>query len=112
MYNSQISNYYYYIPGFISSKQIYSHVKVFEEAMQDINLSTTKLFQDLDVPTEFVPLALTALNKNSQNDLFESMSSDGLISEQDWIKVDQIFQTFEIPMRVDMTLDQLISLVN
>ena len=45
---------------------------VFEEAMQDVNLSTTKLFQDLDVPTEFVPLALTALNKNSQNDLFES----------------------------------------
>ena len=85
---------------------------VFEEAMQDVNLSTTKLFQDLDVPTEFVPLALTALNKNSQNDLFESMSSDGLISEQDWIKVDQVFQTFEIPMRVDMTLDQLISLVN
>ena len=37
---------------------------------------------------------------------------DGLISEQDWIKVDQVFQTFEIPMRVDMTLDQLISLVN
>ena len=112
MYNPQISNYYYHIPGFISSKQIYSHVKVFEEAMQDVNLSTTKLFQDLDVPTEFVPLALTALNKNSQNDLFESMSSDGLISEQDWIKVDQVFQTFEIPMRVDMTLDQLISLVN
>ena len=100
-----------YFPGFISSKQIYSHVKIFEEAMQDVKLSSTKLFKDLDVPTEFVPQALTALDKNSQNDLFASMSSDGLISEQDWTKVDQVFQTFEIPMRVDMTLDQLVSLV-
>ena len=83
--------------------------------MNDIELATTKLFEALDIPTKFVPDALTAFEKNSQNNLFQLTSQyckGDLFSVEDWMKVDKIFETFQLPLKTDTSISEFSLLVH
>ena len=71
-------------------------------------MATQKLFQSLDIPQEFVPLALTALKKHSQNECFggSNLNKDELISKNDGGKIDAIFKQLEIPFSLEMPIEK------
>ena len=82
--------------------------------MNDIELATTKLFEALDIPTKFVSDALTAFEKNSQNNLFQltSQCKGDLFPIEDWLKVDKIFENFQLPLKTDKSFSEFSLLVH
>ena len=88
---------------------MYHSVVVYELMTKNFEEETRQLFHTLDVPIEFVPKALTALSKHSQNKFFggSELNKEELISTQDWMKADAIFQNLNVPVRISMTADEL-----
>ena len=82
--------------------------------MNDKELATMKLFAALDIPTKFVPDALTAFEKNSQNNLFQltSQSKGELFPVDDWLKVDKIFESFQLPLKADLNFSEFSLIVH
>ena len=82
--------------------------------MNDKELATMKLFAALDIPTIFVPDALTAFEKNSQNNLFQltSQSKGELFPVDDWLKVDKIFESFQLPLKTDLNFSEFSLIVH
>ena len=95
--------------GYLSTKHIYTHVKIYETMMENVEIGTEKLFQDLNIPLEYVSLAMTALNKHSQNEIFGGslMNNAKLISETDQGKADQMFEKFHVPVKFNMNVEEL-----
>ena len=95
--------------GYLSTKHIYTHVKIYETMMENVEVGTEKLFQDLNIPLEYVSLAMTALNKHSQNEIFggSNMNNAKLISETDQGKADQMFEKFNVPVKFNMNVEEL-----
>ena len=97
------------IPGYSSNKHIYSHVNIYEEMMQNRELACMKLFQNLNISTDFVPKALTAFQNHSQRNVSGyagSSNREELISSQEWTRVDQLFELFELPLTLNMDIEQ------
>ena len=82
--------------------------------MNDKELATTKLFAALDITTKFVPDALTAFEKNSQNNLFKltSQSKGELFPVDDWLKVDKMFESFQLPLKTDLSFSEFSLIVH
>ena len=82
--------------------------------INDKELATTKLFAALDIPKKFVPDALTAFEKNSQNNLFQltSQSKGELFPVDDWLKVDNIFESFQLPLKTDLNFSEFSLIVH
>ena len=82
--------------------------------MNDKELATTKLFAALDIRTKFVPDALTAFEKNSQNNLFQltSQSKGELFPVDDWLKVDKMFESFQLPLKTDLSFREFSLIVH
>ena len=100
--------------GHLTKKGIYSSINTYEEMINDKELATTKLFAALDIPTKFVPDALTAFEKNSQNNLFQltSQSKGELFPVDDWLKVDKIFESFQLPLKTDLNFSEFSLIVH
>ena len=92
------------------TREKYHHVAIYEEMTQNFEEETLKLFDNLDIPVEFVPKALTALNKHSQNKYFggSELNKEELISETDWQKADDIFEELKVPIRIGMSVNELV----
>ena len=100
--------------GHLTKKGIYSYINTYAEMMNDKELATMKLFAALDIPTIFVPDALTAFEKNSQNNLFQltSQSKGELFPVDDWLKVDKIFESFQLPLKTDLNFSEFSLIVH
>ena len=74
-----------------------------------IVLQTETLFKSLDISTEHVEQALTALTKHSQDNIFGSsdLNRPDLMSQQDWACADKVFEILKLPLSSRMTLDDL-----
>ena len=82
--------------------------------MQNVELACLMLFQKLDIPTEFVSEAKTAFKKHSQNELFgsSSLNKENLISSEELMKINQLFDLFRIPINVDTTIEEFSAIVH
>ena len=82
--------------------------------MQNIELACLTIFQKLDIPTEFVSKAKTAFEKDSQNDLLgsSSLNKEKLVSSEEFMKINQLFELFQIPINVDTTIENFSAIVH
>ena len=98
------------IEGYLLSKDMYHYVAIYEEMTQNFEDQTQKLFETLEVPIEFVPKALTALSKHSQNKFFggSELNKEELVTEEDWQKADAIFEELKVPIRIGMSVQDLV----
>ena len=80
--------------------------------MGNVEEETRKLFKKLHLPLEYVPDALTALNKHSQGNVFgtSNMNNEDLIS--DWKCVNSAFNQIDVPLTVEMSLEELAKLLD
>ena len=100
------------IAGYLMDKNIYSHAIIYEELIENVIEETKILFEKLNVPLHYVTDAITALDKDSQGNIFGTAGknkNDDLIN--DWQSVDNIFNQLDVPMNVDMTIEGLSSLL-
>ena len=96
-------------PSF-SNREKYHHVAIYEEMTQNFEREIVKMFHPLDIPAEFVPRALSALSKHSQNKYFggSELNREELISDKDWQKADAIFQELNVPIKIGMSVNELV----
>lgn len=102
------------IACYLMHKDIYTAVLIYEEMIKAIEPITKSLFEKLNISTKYVPEAITALETHSQNNMFGSsaLSSEDLITSEDWARADGIFQELEIPIKISMTMEDLSKLVH
>lgn len=95
-------------------KPHYVDTIVYEDLIKDPEERTSALFKKLDLPLELVPLALTALDKDSQQKFFGN--TDGrehsVFTEQMWTKVEAIFEELKIPLSHKMSLEAFTAFIN
>ena len=87
---------------------------IYEEMMQNIELACLTMFKKLDIPTEFVSNAKAAFDKHSQNELFgsSSLNKENLISLEEMVKINQLFELFQIPINVDISIEKFSTTVH
>ena len=73
---------------------------------------TQKLFQALDIPLEFVSEAIKALEKHSQNSIFDNAKNVQLVGNEEWKITDEIFKELDLPIRTSMTVQEISNLVH
>ena len=79
--------------------------------MENPKFETLKLFESLGLSESYVTEALKALNKDSQNKFFGQ--SDGklnIISEIQWLRINGVFENFELPLKYNMSIEEYKSL--
>ena len=100
-----------YLWWYFQHKNIYEFVLLYDSWMQNPKSETSKLFESLGLSESFVSEALKALNKDSQNKFFGQ--SDGklnIISEVQWVRINGIFENFELPLKHNMSIEEYKSL--
>ena len=82
--------------------------------MQNVELACMAIFQKLDIPIEFVSEAKAAFKKHSQKEIFGSpaLNKENLISSEELLKINQLFELFQIPINVDMDIDRFSAIVH
>ena len=95
----------------MKSKWIFEHVFVYEEIMRDPALGVTKMFQALNIPLDFIPVALSAFEKHSQN--LWSITNDHIeLSNDEIARINAIYAKFCVPINQDMSLEDLLKVLN
>ena len=79
--------------------------------MRDPALGVTKVFQALNIPLDFIPVALTAFEKHSQN-LWSTTNDHIELSIEDTAKINAIYAKFNLQLNQEMSLEELISVLN
>lgn len=76
--------------------EVYKHVVIYESMLSNLEEETKKLFQVLQLPNECIAVALTALQKHSQNNFFGSsaLNKEELIT--DWPSANAIFEMLNV----------------
>ena len=67
------------------------------------------MFQALNVPLNMHE-CIQALDKHSQNKLFDTKDSQ-IISEEDWMKADDILTELDLPLNTSMSTEEFISII-
>ena len=97
------------LAGFLGNKSLYHYIAIYEEMMSDIHGSVKKMFQALNVPLNMHE-CIQALDKHSQNKLFDTKDSQ-IISEEDWMKADDILTELDLPLNTSMSTEEFISII-
>ena len=82
--------------------------------MQNVEVSIIELFKELNISLDNVKVALEAFKIHSQNEMFGSarLNKATLIKEGDYQKIDDLFDEFQIPIKLNTTLAQLSDLIH
>ena len=93
---------------------IYTHSKIYEEMMQNVEMSIIELFKELNISLDNVTVALEAFKIHSQNEMFGSsrLNQATLLKEGDCQKIDGLFDECQIPIKLNTTLAQLSDLIH
>ena len=100
------------IAAYLMNQEIYSHFVVYENLMENVQEEAKTLFKKLDLPLEYVTEALTALNKHSQGNVFGSSEENKETLIEDWEGVDTIFKQLDVPLQVNMNIDDMTKTMN
>ena len=102
--------------NFLHHKNLYIHSIVFEDMMKNTKDELEKMYKKLDIPTELVDKAMEALKVHSQRGVFTSnvlvkSKNKTIFSESDWESCDSVFEELKLPIKKDMSIDDLRDLV-
>ena len=77
--------------------------------MSDIQNNVAKMFEALDFPQNGVEECIKALDKHSQNKMFDSdKSKTHLITDGDWKRADEILEELDLPFKISMSTEEFI----
>ena len=98
---------------YLKTKHLYKKCVLYEEIMANVVEETNTLFEALNIPLEFVPEAIKALEVHSQKKMFDKAITDvQVITDEDWNDVDDFLKEIDIPMKISMTVAELSELIH
>lgn len=93
---------------YAQDRERYVCTVIYEDLVKDPAGTTAKLFKILGIPNNLVPLALTAMEKDSQKKFFGNTDGSDYhaIGTDKWEKIDRLFARLKIPISNNMTYEQ------
>ena len=91
---------------FLRYKDLFLDCVLYDDLMQDPEGVTKRFFARIGIDTNLVSLALTALQKHSQNNMF-TKDDCTVISKEGWIAADRALERMGSPLRVNMPMEDL-----
>ena len=88
---------------YLKTKHLYKKCVLYEEIIANVVEKTNTLFEALNIPLEFVPEALKALDTHSQKNMFDKKITEDWNEELLWNEVDEIFNELDIPIKISMS---------
>ena len=79
--------------------------------MKNTEKETNEMFEALNIPLEFVPQALKALDTHSQKNMFDKKINEDWNEELLWNEVDEIFNELDIPIKISMSVNDLSEII-
>ena len=95
---------------YLDSKHLYKKCILYADIMANTEKETNELFEALNIPLEFVPVALQALDTHSQKKMFDKAITK--IESVDWKEVDGIFEELDIPIKISMSVNDLSEIIH
>ena len=98
---------------YLRNKTDYSHAVLYEDLIGDPRGKAQQMLDDLEIPADQARLAIRGMELDSQNDMFTGLGKKKrkLLTPEDWAISDSIMEEIGSPIRHDMSLDQLRSLL-
>ena len=98
---------------YLDSKDLYKKCILYADIMANTEKETNELFEALNIPLEFVPQALKALDTHSQKNMFDKkITEDYWTEEWLWNEVDEIFNELDIPIKISMSVNDLSEIIH
>ena len=98
---------------YLDSKDLYKKCILYANIMANTEKETNELFEALNIPLEFVPEALKALDTHSQKNMFDKkITEDYWTEEWLWNEVDEIFNELDIPIKISMSVNDLSEIIH
>ena len=99
------------LAGFLTNKNLYHCTAIYEEMMSNIETNVKIMFQALNIPQNNIDICIKALDRHSQNKMFDVNKTFDLITEKDWTRADEILAELNLPFRISMSIEDFIKLV-
>ena len=97
---------------YLDSKDLYKKCVLYADIMANTEKETNELFEALNIPLEFVPEALKALDTHSQKNMFDKKITEDWTEEWLWNEVDEIFNELDIPIKISMSVNDLSEIIH
>ena len=97
---------------YLDSKDLYKKCILYADIMANTEKETNELFEALNIPLEFVPEALKALDTHSQKNMFDKKITEDCNEELLWNEVDEIFNEIDIPIKISMSVNDLSEIIH
>ena len=98
---------------YLDSKDLYKKCILYANIMANTEKETNELFEVLNIPLEFVPEALKAMDTHSQKNMFDKkITEDYWTEEWLWNEVDEIFNELDIPIKISMSVNDLSEIIH
>ena len=97
---------------YLDSKDLYKKCILYADIMANTEKETNEMFEALNIPLEFVPEALKALDTHSQKNMFDKNFSEDWTEELLWKEVDEIFNELDIPIKISMSVNDLSEIIH
>ena len=97
---------------YLDSKDLYKKCILYADIMANTEKETNELFEALNIPLEFVPEALKALDTHSQKNMFDKKINEDWNEELLWNEVDEIFNELDIPIKISMSVNDLSEIIH
>ena len=93
---------------YLQNKAFVDHLLIYDEWMKDVQAETEKLFESLNVPKDYVQLALTAMKRDSQDNYFVNSSRDkkNVFTEDQVRRINCIYKVLDLPLKYEMKLEE------
>ena len=94
--------------NYIENRDKVDYLLIYDDWMENVQAETEKMFEILGVPNEHIPIAMTALSKDSQGKFFGD--TDGkrknALSPQQRKEIDELYKMLDVPLKYDMTINE------
>ena len=97
---------------YLDSKDLYKKCILYADIMANTEKETNEMFEALNIPLEFVPEALKALDTHSQKNMFDKKITEDWNEELLWNEVDEIFNELDIPIKISMSVNDLSEIIH
>ena len=97
---------------YLDSKDLYKKCVLYADIMANTEKETNEMFEALNIPLEFVPEALKALDTHSQKNMFDKKIIEDWNEELLWNEVDEIFNELDIPIKISMSVNDLSEIIH
>ena len=92
---------------YLENMELYCHALLYEDLVKDPKIKAQAMLEDLKIPVDQVLLALEGLKSDSQHDMFTSVPKTKILNDDDWKISDSLQSQLGLPIKKDMTVEQL-----